>query len=176
MSNWDQYFFNICKAVSLNSKCLSRQIGAIIVKDKSIISTGYNGPPRLVDSCQMRYLTDQKLIAELKEKVGYGSKIIYEQVQNQCPRRTLGYLSGEGLEWCIAGHAERNCIINAARHGISVKGSLLYCNCPIPCSSCLIEIINSGIQEIIFNSLDYYDNMSEFLVKQSGIRVRLFEN
>jgi len=172
--NWDNYFLNICKTISLNSKCLSRQIGAIIVKDKSIISTGYNGPPRGVDHCGMRYLNDDKLIDKLKSKVGYGTDLIYEQVKDQCPRRVLGYASGEGLHVCDSGHSERNCIVNAARHGVSVKDGILYCNCPIPCTPCLIEIINSGIKEIVVTSMDCYDEMGEWLVKQSGILIREF--
>jgi dCMP deaminase len=176
MSNWDQYFYNICKSVSLNSKCLSRQIGAIIVKDKSIISTGYNGPPRGVEHCSMRYLNDKKLIDLLKSQVGYGIDLMYEQVKDCCPRRVLGYTSGNGLEYCIAGHAERNCIINAARVGTCIKDGILYCNCPIPCTPCLIEIINSGIKEVVVTAMDSYDMMGDYLIEGSGLKVRIFDN
>ena len=175
MNNWDKYFLDICKTISTNSKCLSRQIGAIIVKDKSIIATGYNGPPRGVDPCSMRYINDQKLIELLKDQVGYGTKLTYENVKDQCPRRILDFRSGKGLEWCVAGHAERNCIVNAARHGVSVNGSTLYCNCPIPCSPCLIEIINAGVLEVVVTSLDCYDEMGKWLVEQSKLKVRKFD-
>jgi dCMP deaminase len=175
MKTWDSYFLDICKTISTNSKCLSRQIGAIIVKDKSIIATGYNGPPRGVDSCTMRYLNDDKLIEKLKSEVNFGKELIYEQVKDQCPRRVLGFESGKGLEYCDAGHAERNCIVNAARHGVSVQDGTLYCNCPIPCSPCLIEIINSGIKEVVVTNMSHYDEMGEWLIKQSDLKIRLFE-
>jgi len=166
--NWDEYFLKVCKVVASNSKCLSRQIGAIIVKDKSIISTGYNGPPRGVSHCGERYYNDDLISKKLIEK---GCKIINE---TECPRRALGYKSGEGLDICIASHSERNCIVNAARHGISIKGGILYANCPIPCSPCLVEIINSGIEEVVVTDLSTYDSMGEWLVKESKLKVRKF--
>lgn len=86
----------------------------------------------------------------------------------------LGNNSGVFVHNC-AGHAERNTIVNAARHGISVKDSTLYCSCPIPCSPCLVEIINVGIKEIVVTDMSYYDMMGEWLVKESGIKVRKFE-
>lgn len=175
MKNWDSYFLEICNTISKNSKCLSRQIGSIIVKDKSIISTGYNGPPRGVDCCSERYLNDKKLIDFLKLKVNYGTnEIPYDEIKGICPRRVLGFPSNNGLEWCIAGHSERNSIINAARHGISVKDSTLYCNCPVPCTPCLIEIINSGIKEVVVVSMSHYDEMSEWLIQQSNLKIRVF--
>ena len=149
--NWDQYYLSICKAVSLNSKCLSRQIGAIIVKDKSIISTGYNGPPRGIPRCDTR-----------------------SGVVGLCPRAVLNYKSGEGLDICIAGHAERNSIVNAARHGIAIKDSIMYMTCSIPCSPCLVEIINSGIREIVVSGLTFYDKMGSYLIKESGLKVRQY--
>ena len=166
--NWDEYFLSICKVVASNSKCNSRHIGAIIVKDKSIISTGYNGPPRGVSHCNSRYYNDEKLMKELKHISNIDS--------SRCPRQTLGFKSGEGLEFCIAGHAERNCIVNAARHGTSIKGGILYADCPIPCSPCLVEIINSGIEEVVVTDLSTYDSMGEWLVKESKLKVRKFES
>ena len=187
---WDGYFLKICNEVASNSKCLSRKIGAILVNDNSIISTGYNGPPRGVGHCSDRYLNDLKLKEKLRELddtpkwVSAGSTVdscrspsfYIGQRVDICPRQILGYKSGEGLEWCIAGHAERNVLINAARHGIVTKGGTLYCNCPIPCTPCLIEIINAGIKEIVVTSMDCYDEMGEWLVKQSEIKIRLFES
>jgi len=149
--SWDEYYYNLCNAVASNSKCLSRKIGAIIVKDKSIISTGYNGPPRGIPQCDTR-----------------------SGVDGVCPRKKYGFASGEGLELCIAGHAERNAIVNAARHGIAVKGSIMYMSCPIPCSPCLVEIINSGIEEIVVTELSYYDKMAEYLIKESNLKVRKY--
>lgn len=171
--NWDEYFYEICNTISKNSKCLSRKIGAVLVRDNSIISTGYNGSPRSVFHCNVRYRNDEILIEELKKENKYDD--YYEKYRDQCPRRVLGYKSGEGLEICIAGHGERNCIINAARLGIPVKDSILYCNCPIPCTPCLIEIINAGIKEIVVTDMSSYDKMGKWLIKHSGIGVRLFD-
>lgn len=175
MMNWDKYFLEICKTVGLNSKCLSRQIGAIIVRDKTIISTGYNGPPRGVPHCGERYLRDGNLYNKLVSDPKIHEMMYGREIEKSCPRKILQFKSGEGLEWCVAGHAERNAIVNAARHGISIKDSTLYCNCPVPCTPCLIEIINAGIKEIVVTKLEYYDIMGEYLVKESGIKLRIFE-
>ena len=165
--NWDQYYLNICNAVAQNSKCLSRKIGAILVKDKSIISTGYNGPPRSVPHCSERYLLDP-VIRELTKDIPIDRGI--------CPRQCLGYKSGEGLHLCVAGHAERNALINAARHGICTKGSTIYMTCGIPCKDCLIEIINAGVSEIVVTDMNsFYDTMSEYLIKHSNLKIREFD-
>jgi len=169
MNNWDKYYYDLCQTVASNSKCLSRKIGAIIVKDKSIIATGYNGPPRNVPSCDQRYKRDFDLNTTLV------NRNIFEINTTLCPRQVLGYKSGEGLEFCVAGHAERNALINSARHGIKIKDAKLYCNCPIPCKDCLIEIINAGISEIIVTKLTYYDKVSEYLTHYSGIKIREFD-
>ncbi len=168
MNSWDKYFLEICNVVASNSKCLSRKIGAILVKDKRILCTGYNGAPSGVPHCNHRYLLDKALIKEMKEK-----GIEHDpDLANVCPRRALGYKSGEGLHLCIAGHAERNCLITAARVGIATEGCSLYMNVGIPCKDCLIEIINAGIKEIVVTSLSYYDAESEYLVEQSNLKIR----
>lgn len=165
MSNWDKYFLDICNTVSTNSKCLSRKIGAIIIRDKSIISTGYNGPPRGVPDCSQRFVTDVNFSSEvIKRELDVSSKI--------CPRKVLGYNSGEGLEWCPATHAEVNAIVNAARIGICVKDTIMYMNCGIPCKNCLCVIINSGITEIVVVGMTYYDDLSEYLIRESKLKVR----
>lgn len=140
---WNTYFMGIAEAVGKNSSCTSRKIGAILVLDKSIISTGYNGPPRGIPHC----------------------------VGTICPRKKLGYKSGEGLHLCPAGHAERNAIVNAARMGIGVKGSTMYCTCGVPCKDCMIEIINAGIHKIFVIEGTFYDDLSKFLVTQSSINI-----
>lgn len=152
---WDNYFMGIARAVGNNSKCLSRKIGAILVLDKSIISTGYNGPPRGIPHCAVRNLNNEEI----------------------CPRKLLRFKSGEGLHLCVAGHAERNCLINACRMGIAVNGSTLYCDCGIPCKDCLIEIINAGIERIVFNTKGsntankgaYYDEISKWILGNSDL-------
>ena len=76
---------------------------------------------------------------------------------------------------CVAGHAERNALINAARQGVATKGAKLYMNCGIPCTPCLVEIINAGIEEIIVTKLTYYDESAEYLVNNSKLKVRTYE-
>ena len=175
---WDKYFFDICNTVASNSKCLSRQIGAVIVRDKSIVSTGYNGAPRGVPSCDRRYFADEENGEPIDIHLA-GALIrrgieITEYLAAVCPRQTLGFNSGEGLEWCVAGHAERNAIVNAARLGVSTMGSNMYMNCPIPCTPCLVEIINAGISEIIVTKLEHYDKMSNYLITERCLNVRKY--
>lgn len=168
---WDAYFLKIARAVGENSKCLSRQIGAILVRDKSIISTGYNGPPRGVPHCSQRYACDTHLIRHLRDV--HGSR---EFDTTLCPRRLLGYASGEGLNFCIASHAEVNCINNAARQGICTRGSTMFLSCDIlPCKNCLCEIINAGIEEVVVLEYQPYDQTSLFLIEHSGLRIRTYD-
>jgi dCMP deaminase len=173
MNRWDKYFLDVCNTVASNSTCLSRKIGAIIVRDKSIISTGYNGVPKNVPHCGLeRWEVDKKLQNEIYNiHFSMSSSLI----STTCPRKLLGYKSGEGLEWCPAGHGERNSLINAAKIGVSVKGAKMYMNCPIPCGPCMVEILNAEIEELIVVSLDYYDYMSEYLIANSGIKIRTYD-
>jgi len=171
--DWDKYFYNLCVEVSKNSKCLSRKIGSILVKDKSILSTGYNGPPRGVPTCSERYNLDPKL-HELITKDGTTPD--ENDIANVCPRYIVGFKSGQGLEWCVAGHSERNTLINAARMGIKTKNCKLYMSCGIPCAPCLVEIINAGIEEIIVTKIEYYDVSAEYLLKNSSLKYRVFEH
>ena len=167
--NWDKYFLNIAKEVSKQSKCLSRQIGAVLVKDKVIIGTGYNGPPRGVKHCNERLYEFYNLLDNSNNKAK-GNE--YPTV---CPRRGLDYKSGQGLHLCQAGHAERNAIIQCARHGIATKGATLYCYCPIPCKDCVIEIINAGIQRLVYLKGDDYDKYSRVLLEESKIEYKEYE-
>uniref|UniRef100_A0A6H1ZWE2 Putative CMP/dCMP deaminase zinc-binding n=1 Tax=viral metagenome TaxID=1070528 RepID=A0A6H1ZWE2_9ZZZZ len=169
----DQYFLNICYLIAEGSKCLSRKVGACLVKDNVIISTGRNGPPRGIMHCDERCINDDRLAAELMSR---GLDPIEASKSDICPRRLLGYKSGEGLEWCPAAHGERNVLIHAARFGISTKEAIMYMNCGIPCKDCLIEIINAGVIELVcIDKNHYYDNMSEFLVEESNLIVREYE-
>ena len=171
MSRWDSYFYRIAREVASNSKCLSRQIGAILVRDKSIVSTGYNGPPRGVPHCTDRYSCDPHL-AECLARIRGAAELD----ANVCPRRLLGYQSGQGLDLCIASHAEVNTINNAARQGIHTLGSTMYLSCSIlPCKNCLCEIINAGIVEVVTLEYQPYDLTSLFLIKHGGIKVRTYQ-
>lgn len=171
MNQWDKYFLEICNKVAENSKCLSRKVGAVLVRENRILCTGYNGPPSGVPHCGERYFCDEKLQKKLDER----GIIEGSEIERICPRRSLGFSSGTGLEWCIAGHGERNVLITAAKFGITTNGALLYMNCGVPCTPCLIEIINAGISEIVITKVAYYDLMSEWVLKNSKLNYRVYD-
>jgi len=120
----DIIYMNVAKVLSLRSKCASRKIGAILVKEDNILSWGVNGSPSGIDLCQ--------------------------NPNAECPRYEFGYKSGEGLHLCAAQHAERNAILHAAKHGIATDTSTLYCYCGMPCMECMKAIISAGIKRVVF--------------------------
>ncbi len=125
--SWETYFMNITNLVAERSTCLIRAVGAVLVKDKRILSTGYNGAPANLKHCA---------------EVG-------------CLREQLGIESGKMHELCRGIHAEQNAIIQAAYHGVSVQGSVIYCTNQ-PCSICAKMIINAGIKTVYYK--DGYDD------------------
>lgn len=139
----DVYFSEIADLVSTRSTCLRNHVGAVIVKDSQILSTGYNGAPKGLPHC---------------EELG------------GCMRERLGVKSGERHELCRGLHAEQNAIIQAAFHGVSVNGAKLYCTTR-PCSICTKMIINAGITEVVYME-DYQDPLAIELVGQSNLKVR----
>lgn len=174
--NWDQYFHNVCVAVSRRSKCFSRQIGAIVVRDHSILATGYNGPPRGVPHCGLQRFETDAYLRDRLQRPSVDPPIPTAAIATRCPRQLLGYESGGGLELCIAAHAERNTLINCAREGVAVKGASIYMNCGVPCKDCLVEIINAGIVEVVCESKELYDEESKFLIAHSHIFMRGFSD
>ena len=173
MSSWDLYFHEICKAVAFKSPCLSRKIGAILVRDHSIVSTGYNGPPRGAPHCGYeRFEKDNSLSAILPK---YLVPAEVKRFRSECPRRVLGYTSGTHMELCLAQHAEENAVSNAARLGISVLGSTLYINSVIPCQKCFGTLINAGVTEVVVDDTKLYDRHTQFLIDNSNIKIRKFE-
>lgn len=143
--SWDEYFMKIAQVASMRSNCIKRKVGAVIVRDRRIISTGYNGTPRGTTNCN----------------------------EGGCPRCNSLASSGTRLDECLCSHAEENSITQAAYHGTSVKDGTLYTTFA-PCLMCTKMIINSGIVEVVFN-LDYPLNDTSFnLFKQAGVRVRQY--
>jgi len=173
---WDEYYLNICEAVALNSKCHSRRIGAILVFDKKVIATGYNGPPIGVPECRERLIRDDKMIKALNDR-NIPEDLVKEHYKTKvCPRRTLNFPSGEGLEWCDAIHAEKNCLLAAASRGVPTKGATMYLNADVsPCSQCLGACINAGIVEIVVLKNVIYDATVEWVLKHSEIKLREYE-
>ena len=137
--SWDEYFMKIAHLVAERSTCLRRVVGAIIVKDKRIISTGYNGSPRGLDHC----------------------------LEIGCMRERLGIPSGERHELCRGAHAEQNALIQAASAGSSMEGATMYCT-TAPCSTCSKMIINAGILRLVLGS-DYPDQLGRELIEEAGI-------
>lgn len=137
--SWDEYFMKITKLVSERSTCLRRKVGAIIVKDKRIISTGYNGAPRGLPHC----------------------------LDIGCLREKLGIPSGERQELCRGVHAEQNAIIQAASSGTSMEGATMYCT-TAPCATCAKMIINAGIKRLVLAER-YPDELGEELIREAGI-------
>ncbi len=162
MKKWDKQFFDLCNEIAKWSTCLSRQIGVVIVRDNTIITTGFNGPPRGVTHCgEARILKDSSL------------KYILPTNRHLCPRQAMGFKSGEGLEFCTASHAEENAIVNAARIGVSTLETVMFMSCGIPCKECLKKIINAGIVTIVCTDInDWYDEQSKFLVQESNLIIR----
>ena len=170
----DAWFHGICMKVAEGSKCLSRHIGAVLATpDHTILGVGYNGPPRGVPHCWERFKIDPELRSMLKAK---GIDPDDESLHSTCPRYVAGFKSGEGLQWCVAGHAERNALINAAREGIKTKGAILYMDCGVPCTPCLVEIINSGIEEIVITKMSFYDSSSKYLLDNSPVKYRVYDH
>lgn len=173
--SWDKYFQIVCKAVAEKSPCLSRKIGALLVKDHSIISTGYNGPPRGIPHCgHDRYMKDN-LLSHYNEVDIITEHTDYKRFRNECPRKVMDFKSGEGMQWCPAQHAEENAVSNAARIGVSVLGSTLCMNSIIPCQKCFGTLINAGIVEIVVDEVKVYDKHTLFLISNSNITIRRFK-
>jgi dCMP deaminase len=138
---WEEYFMDIASLVSKRSTCLRRAVGALIVKDKRILSTGYNGAPSGIRHCK----------------------------ESGCLRKTMNIASGERHELCRGIHAEQNAIIQAAYHGVQIQGAVLYCT-NLPCSICTKMIINAGIKKIYYRE-GYADELSKDMLSEALIEV-----
>lgn len=138
---WDEYFMEIARVVAKRSTCLRRQVGAVIVRDRRILCTGYNGAPAGHPHCS---------------EVG-------------CLRERLRVPSGERHELCRGLHAEQNAIIQAAVHGISIKDGVFFIT-HRPCVLCAKMICNAGIREVYFQG-DYPDSLALDIFREAGVRL-----
>ncbi len=143
-TKWDHRFMEMAKLIATWTSCYveGRSIGCVIVKDKRIMTTGYNGAPQGLKTC--------------KEK-------------GECMRRNMNIPSGTRAELCYAIHAEQNAIIQAAKLGVSIEGATLYCTHQ-PCSVCAKMIINAGIEKVIYEQ-GYPDDFSLQLIEEAGIEL-----
>lgn len=138
---WDEYFLRIAEEVAKRSTCLRRHVGAILVLDKYILATGYNGPPSGVPHC---------------DEAG-------------CLREQLNVPSGERHELCRGLHGEMNAILQAARHGTRIDGATLY-STHHPCSLCAKMLINGGIRRVVVRE-DYPDELGKQMLRQAAIPI-----
>lgn len=140
--SWNSYFMEIAEIVKTRSTCIRRQVGAVIVKDNRIITTGYNGAPSGLRHC----------------------------IDNRgCERERLNVPSGQRHELCRALHAEQNAIIQAAKIGVSTEGTTIYITTQ-PCVICAKMIINAGIKKVVYKA-SYPDEMAMKMLEESGIEV-----
>jgi dCMP deaminase len=140
--SWDEYFLGIADLVALRSTCLRRKVGALVVKDRRILATGYNGTPSGIRPCS---------------EVG-------------CLRTKMKIPSGERHELCRGLHAEQNVLLQASLHGVSLKESVMYVTNQ-PCIICAKMIINAGIKEVVMAD-HYPDKMALSFLKEAKIKVR----
>src|SRR5512135_3923348 len=141
----DEYFMEIAHLVKRRATCLRRQVGAVLVKDKNVLATGYNGAPSGIEHC----------------------------LDRGCLREQLGIPSGERHEICRGLHAEQNAIIQAAKHGTTINGSTLYCT-HLPCVICSKMIINAGITKIVYGE-GYPDQLGLEMLNEAGITLVNFQ-
>jgi len=140
---WDDYFLEIAGVIAKRSTCLRRHVGAVLVRDRFIISSGYNGAPTGIGHCR----------------------------EAGCLREKYQVPSGERHELCRGLHAEQNAIIQAALHGVSAKGSTLYCT-NHPCSICAKMLINAGVVRVVVSN-DYHDPLAKEMLTEAEIEVTL---
>lgn len=143
--SWDEYFMEIARLVASRSTCLRRQVGAVMVKDKNILATGYNGTPSGIRHCS---------------EVG-------------CLRQEMNVPSGERHELCRGLHAEQNAIIQAAKHGVNIDGATLYCT-HSPCIICSKMLINSGVKRIVCYD-GYPDPLAKAMLDEAQLIVETMD-
>ncbi|MGI6130049.1 MAG: deoxycytidylate deaminase [bacterium] len=139
--DWDTYFMEIATVVARRSTCLRRQVGAIVVKERRVLTTGYNGAPAGLVHC----------------------------AQVGCVRQRRQIPSGERHELCRGLHAEQNAIIQAAVHGVSIRGGTLY-STAYPCSLCAKMLINAGIRRVVYQG-NYPDDLAKAVLREGCVEV-----
>lgn len=138
---WNEYFMNIVDAVARRSTCLRRQLGALVVKDRRVLATGYNGAPSGLPHCS----------------------------QTGCRRKQEDVPSGERYELCRGVHAEENALLQAAKHGVSTEGAVLYTSLS-PCISCTKSAINAGISKVIASKI-FRDKLASEIMSDSDLKL-----
>ncbi len=141
--SWDEYFMNIAKEVAMRSNCVKRKVAAVIVRDKRIVSTGYNGTPRGVKNCN----------------------------EGGCPRCNSFADGGTKLDECLCSHAEENAIVQSAYHGIAIAGGTIYTTLS-PCLTCSKMIINAGLKKVVYNAQYPLGERALAMLAEAGVEVK----
>lgn len=179
---WDFRFMQVARVVSTWSSCSSRSVGAVLVRNRRILSSGYNGVSIGIEHCDRRIFsffmhldkdpTHGRGYLSLSKKEDSGRENLPTL---ECPRRALNYESGQGLHLCAASHAEVNAIILAAREGVCVDSSTMYLWCSgvgLPCKNCTSAIINAGIVRLVHVEAERdYDPYSRRLLSEANIQL-----
>ncbi len=149
MDKWDHRFMEMTRLVASWSSCMQpgRNIGAVIVKDKRVMTTGYNGAPAGMKTCKER---------------------------GECLRRKLNIPSGTRAEVCYAIHAEQNAVIQAAKLGVSIQGATLYCTHQ-PCSVCARILTNAGIVRVVYEQ-GYPDDFTLEIFRETGVLLEQYHH
>ncbi|RAL07555.1 deoxycytidine monophosphate deaminase [Aspergillus homomorphus CBS 101889] len=142
--HWDHYFMELASLAAQRSNCMKRRVGCVLVRERRVISTGYNGTPRHLTNCN----------------------------EGGCPRCNSGEGGGRGLSTCLCLHAEENALLEAGRERIR-EGTILYCD-TCPCLTCTVKIAQVGISEVVYSQGYNMDNDSAAILKDAGVRLRQF--
>jgi dCMP deaminase len=140
--SWEEYFMEIARLVARRATCLRRQVGAVLVKDRNILATGYNGSPSGLRHC----------------------------TETGCLRNRHNIPSGQRHERCRGLHAEQNAIVQAAKHGTNISGATLFCT-NAPCVICAKMIINAGIRQVVYLE-GYPDDLALEMLQEAGVAVQ----
>lgn len=141
--SWDEYFMMMAEIAATRGNCLRRRVGAVIVRHRQMLSTGYNGTPKGIKNC----------------------------CDGGCPRCAGHAASGSSLDECLCVHAEENAIVQAAADGVAIRGGTLYCTLS-PCSYCAKSIINAGIAEVVYAGSYALSPISTALFHEAGVKLR----
>lgn len=141
---WDHYFMKLASLAARRSNCMRRQVGCVLVREKRVMATGYNGTPRNVTNCN----------------------------EGGCPRCNGGGGGGTDLSTCLCIHAEENALLEAGRERVG-DGAVLYCN-TCPCLTCTIKIVQVGITEVVYSQSYYMDAEAAKIFKAAGVKLRQF--
>ncbi|KAL2059054.1 hypothetical protein ABVK25_000346 [Lepraria finkii] len=142
--NWDQYFMQLASLAAQRSNCMKRRVGCVLVREKRVVSTGYNGTPRNLRNCN----------------------------EGGCPRCNAGQKTGVGLSTCLCIHAEENALLEAGRERIR-EGSILYCD-TFPCLTCSVKITQVGISEVVYSQGYSIDQAAADVFEEGGVKLRQF--